>query len=268
MRPYDIFSEAALSREFHYLIQEEADKYGLEFFSSPFDLESVDFLETLNVTRYKIASFEINHIPLISHAASKGKPMIISTGVASENDINNAIKACHEVDNHDITLLKCTSEYPAKIEDANLNRLVDMRNRFGVKVGLSDHSEGSLIPTLATALGASVIEKHFILDKALGGPDAFFSLDRREFKQMVDDVRKAEKSLGIVDYTVKESDVYRRRSIFAAEDISIGEQFSESNLCIVRPGNGIEPKHYDSILGKVAKRNILKGDPMNFDAIG
>lgn len=266
-RPYDVFKEGALKKSFHRKIRDAALNCGMEFFSSPFDLESVDFLENIGVSRYKIASFEINHIPLISHVASKGKPVIISTGVAEEIDIENAIKTCHEKGNYDITLLKCTSEYPAKIEDANLAKMIDFKDRFGVKIGLSDHTEGDLCAVTAVALGAEVIEKHFILEKSIGGPDAFFSMEPEPFKLMVDKIRDVEKMIGITDYSLSEINRLRRRSIFVAENINQNEIITKNNIRIVRPGNGLEPKFFDQILGKRVKMNLKKGTPMKLEYI-
>ena len=235
------------------------------FFSSPFDFKSVDFLENeVGVPRYKIASFEITDIPLIEYAASKGKPMIISTGVAELRDIQLAVDACRKVGNTDITLLKCTSEYPAPIEKANLNTIPDLKERFGVQVGVSDHTMGSIVPTVAVALGASVVEKHFILDRALGGPDSAFSMEPREFTEMVQNVRHAEKALGRINYEVSEKSKLRRRSLFVSNDIKRGERFTKDNIRSIRPGNGIHPKEFTSVIGKIANQDILKGTPLSW----
>ena len=257
--PWELYSEASMPYEWQSKLQKIARELGLEFFSSPFDLEGVDFLETLNVPIYKIASFEITDIPLISYVASKGKPMIISTGVAEIEDIELALAACSESGNKDITLLKCTSQYPASIEDADLKTMVDMKQRFGVKVGLSDHTMGSLVPTVAVSLGAEVIEKHFILDRSLGGPDSTFSMEPHEFKEMVSVVRNAEKVLGTVTYHVSESDKMRRRSLFVVEDIMEGEVITEKNVRSIRPGFGLHPKYLKEILGKTVIEKVEKG---------
>ena len=241
-------------------LQKIAKNLGLEFFSSPFDLEGVDFLETLNVPRYKIASFEITDIPLITYAASKGKPMIISTGVAEIEDIELALEACYNAGNKDITLLKCTSQYPATIEQANLKTMVDMKERFGVKVGLSDHTMGSLVPTVAVSLGAEVVEKHFILDRSLGGPDFAFSMEPDEFAEMVSAIRNTEKVLGSVTYEVSETDKMRRRSLFVVEDIKAGDIITEKNVRSVRPGFGLHPKYLPEVLGKEATSDLEKGE--------
>ena len=190
---YDLYQEAFTPWEWHKTLFEVAELEGLTCFSSPFDKTAVDFLETLHAPIYKIASFEITDIPLIAYTASKGKPMIISTGIATEDDIQLAIDTCKAQGNNDITILKCTSQYPAKIEDANLMTIPDIKTRFGVKVGLSDHTLGITALVVSIALGAKVIEKHIMLDKSIGGPDAHFSLDEEEFKTMVDAVRSGEK---------------------------------------------------------------------------
>ena len=262
IKPYDVFKEGALSLEWHHVIKDKANELGLDFFSTPFDIDAVDFLESINVPKYKIASFEINHIPLIKYVASKGKPMIISTGVAEENDIKLAIETCRKAGNNYITLLKCTSQYPSKLEDANLATMLDMKEKFGVKVGLSDHSEGYRVPVIAVSLGAEVVEKHFILDRKIGGPDAFFSMEPHEFKKMVDEIRLVEKALGKVKYSVSVDQKRRRRSIFVSENILVGETFTKNNIRVVRPSIGMQPKFYDDILGKTASCNLVKGSPL------
>jgi pseudaminic acid synthase len=216
---------------------------------------------------YKVASFEIMDIPLIEYIASKGKPMIMSTGVASLSDIEAAIEACKRVGNDQIILLKCTSSYPAKIEDANLNTIPNMKETFSVEVGLSDHTLGITVPVVSVALGARVIEKHFILDKSIGGPDASFSLEPNEFKQMVDAVRDAEKALGKVDYSMSEKKKNSRllgRSLFVVKDIRAGEKFTEENVKSIRPGNGLAPKHFKEIMGRIASCDLEKGTPLNW----
>lgn len=264
IRPYDLYKEAALPYEWHVKIQKYASELGIIFFSSPFDLDAVDFLEKLNVPLYKIASFEITDIPLIRYTATKGKPMIISTGVASIEDIDLALKACKDVGNDDITLLKCTSQYPAQIADANMNTIPDMRDRFGVNVGLSDHTMGSIVPVTATALGATVIEKHFILDRSLGGADSSFSMEPNEFKDMVDQVRFVEQALGRIKYDINEKDMYKRRSLFAIKDIEEGEIITNENVKSLRPGIGLHPVFLGDILGKPSKWKHLKGDPFRY----
>ena len=249
---------------------EYANSIGLIFFSTPFDKTAVDFLEELDVPVYKVASFEIMDIPLIEYIASKGKPMIMSTGVASLSDIEEAVNACKRMGNDQIILLKCTSSYPAKIEDANLNTIPNMKETFGVEVGLSDHTLGITVPVVSVALGAKVIEKHFILDKSIGGPDASFSLTPEEFGQMVKAVREAEQSLGTVDYSMSEGKKNNRkigRSLFIVEDIKAGEQLNEKNVRSIRPGFGLEPKYYHEVLGKIANQDLERGTPLKWKHI-
>ena len=261
-RPYDLYKKAATPYEWHKEIFALARSVGLTCFSSPFDLEAVDFLESLGNPIYKIASFEINDIPLIRKASATGKPIIISTGVASEDDIQLAINTCLREGNTDITLLKCTSQYPSQISDANLLKISDLAKRFKVKVGLSDHSEGHFLPCLAVAMGATVIEKHFVLNKQIDSPDAFFSMTPEEFKEMSENIRKVELAKGVIDYVVSDADLLRRRSLFATEDIQPGELFSEKNIKSLRPGVGISPMYYESILGKKSKYRISLGTPI------
>ena len=266
---YDLYTEASLSWDWHKPIFDVAKEEGLLCFSSPFDKTAVDFLETLNVPAYKIASFEITDIPLIEYVASKQKPVIISTGIAGIEDIELALDACRRMGNQDITLLQCTSAYPAAPEDANLLTIPDIKTRFKVTAGLSDHTMGIEAPVVAVALGAKVIEKHFILNKSIGGPDAHFSLDETEFKQMVDAVRTAEKMMGRVDYTVDAKKLKSRefsRSLFISEDVKKGDVLTEANVRSVRPNYGLHPKYYKDVLGKKAKTDLKKGTPLNKEA--
>lgn len=260
---YDLYQEAYTPWEWHEELFRVAKEEGLVCFSSPFDKSAVDFLENLNVPMYKIASFEITDIPLIEYTAGKMKPMIISTGIAEFEDIDLAVRTCRKVGNNDITLLKCTSSYPAPLEEANLTLIPKMASDFGVKVGLSDHTMGWVAPVVATSLGAVVIEKHFILDRSLGGPDAAFSLNTEEFTLMVKAVRDAEKSLGEATYelTKKQSDGKQfARSLYVAEDIKAGDVFNEKNIRSVRPGHGAHPKYLRDILGKTSARSWKKGE--------
>jgi len=260
-RPYDLYKEAAMPYEWQPRLQKVAHGLGLEFFSSPFDKEGVDFLETLNVPKYKIASFEITDIPLIEYAASKGKPMIISTGVAEIEDIQLALDTCRKTGNDDITILKCTSNYPATIEDANLLTIPDLKNRFGTNVGVSDHTMGHTVPVVAVSLGAVVVEKHFILDRTMGGPDSAFSMEPDEFKRMVEEIRNAEKSLGQISYDVSEKDKLRRRSLFVVNNVKQGEKVSVQNVRSVRPGHGAPPRLLPEVLGKIFCKDMKKGEP-------
>jgi pseudaminic acid synthase len=265
---YDLYDDASLSWDWHKPIFEEAKKQGLICFSSPFDKTAVDFLETLSVPAYKIASFEITDIPLIEYVATKGKPVIISTGIASIQDIELALATCKMAGNQQITLLKCTSEYPANPENANLLTIPDIRNRFKVNVGLSDHTMGIEAPIAAVTLGAMVIEKHFILNKSIGGPDAHFSLDEQEFKKMVDSVRIAEKMLGKVDYEMTAQKIKSTefaRSLFIVKDVKTGEKLTEGNVRSIRPGFGLHPKFLSSVLGKKFNHDIPRGTPLEFN---
>lgn len=262
---YELYGEAYTPWQWHEQLFKVAKEEGLICFSSPFDKTAVEFLENLNVPAYKIASFEIQDIPLISYAASKGKPIIISTGIAEENDIQLAIETCKSVGNNDIVLLKCTSSYPAPLELANLNTITDMKTRFGTEIGFSDHTYGLLAPAVATTLGAKIIEKHFILDKSIGGPDADFSLDEKEFAEMVNAIRDTEKMLGNVNYTISEKVKKNKkfaRSLFVVEDVNQGDLVNKGNVRSIRPGYGMHPKHYTEVLGKRFKENVKRGTPM------
>jgi len=267
---YDLYEEASTPWDWHFELQEYAHSLGLIFFSSPFDFSAVDFLEKLDVPYYKIASFEITDIPLIKYAASKGKPMIISTGIATLDEISDAVNACREVGNDDITLLKCTSQYPAKIEDANLLTIPDLRDRFNVKVGLSDHTLGDIVAISSVPLGVSIIEKHFIIDRSLGGPDAAFSMEPEEFKLMVQRIREVELALGKIDYDMTDKKIKSRqfaRSLFVISDIQEGEEFTEDNIKSIRPGNGLPPKFIDEIIGKKANKSLKRGTPLEWKHI-
>ena len=266
-RPCELYKQGSLPYEWQPKLQKIARDLGIICFSTPFDNEAVDFMEEMNMPIYKIASFEITDVNLIRYAASKHKPMIISTGVAEVEDIELALKVCREEGNNDITLLKCTSDYPASLEKANLLTIPDMKERFGVKVGLSDHSMSNTIPMAAVALGAEVIEKHFILDRNLGGIDSAFSLNPEEFASMVKAVREVETTLGKVNYEVSESDKGRRRSLYVAENIKAGEFITERNIRSVRPGLGAHPRILKDILGKPVKKDLYKGDRFSVDYI-
>ena len=267
---YELYEEAYTPWEWQPELKKYADSIGITLFSSPFDKSAVDFLEKMNVPAYKIASFEITDIPLIEYAASKGKPMIISTGIATLCDIEEAVNACRRVGNDQIVLLKCTSAYPAPLEDANLETIPNLSETFGVIAGFSDHTLGITAPIAAVTLGAKVIEKHFILDKSMGGPDAAFSLDIDEFKEMVKAVRDTEKLLGKVDYSMNDKKRKSRefsRSLFVAENIKEGEILTEKNIRSVRPGYGLHPKYLKDILGKRAATDLEKGNPLKWEHI-
>lgn len=265
---YELYQQAYTPWEWHPTLFEVAAQEGLICFSSPFDATAVDFLETLEVPAYKIASFEITDIPLISYTASKGKPMILSTGIATQEDIKLALETIRKQGNDQIILLKCTSSYPAPLEEANLIMIQDFQEKYGVLSGLSDHTLGITAPVVATCLGAKVIEKHFILDRSIGGPDASFSLDEQEFMQMVQAVRAAEKSLGEVNYQLTDKQQKGRafsRSLYVVNDLKQGEEFSSENIRSIRPGFGLHPKYYNQILGQKATRDYFKGDRLQWD---
>lgn len=261
-RRFDLYKEAATPYEWHLSLKKEAESLGLVFFSSPFDLDGVDFLETLDIPMYKIASFEINDIPLIKKVAQTRKPVIISTGLAEISDIELAINTCRNEGCEDITLLKCTSQYPATIEQANLLTITDMKRRFDVRVGVSDHTMGHLVPMVAVAQGAEFVEKHFILDRALGGVDSAFSMEPAEFKLMVDQIRQVELSLGKIEYEVTDSDKKKRRSLYAIQDIQQGELFTHKNVKSLRMVQGTEPRFLDQIIGTVSTKYIRRGTPI------
>lgn len=267
---HDLYNEAFLPWEWHARLFETAKEEGLVCFSSPFDTTAVDFLETLGCPIYKIASFEITDVHLIAYTAAKGKPMIISTGIAEYEDIQLAVETCKSVGNHDITLLKCTSSYPAPVEEANLVMMQRFAKDFGVKVGLSDHTLGMVVPVVSVALGATVIEKHFILDRSIGGPDAAFSLDEKEFTEMVAAVRQAERAIGTEDYATTQSQRKGRqfsRSLYVVCDIKKGETFTPENVRSIRPGYGLHPKYHNRVWGKTATADLEKGTRMQLDFV-
>ena len=262
---YKLYQQAYTPWEWHQELFDYAKSLDIPLFSTPFDKSAVDFLESLNNPIIKIASFELVDIPLIEYAASKGRPMIMSTGIATLNEIQEAVDACHKAGNEDITLLKCTSSYPAPLNEANLLTIPDLKNRFGCKVGLSDHTAGSIAPCAAVALGAQVIEKHFIMDRSIGGPDAAFSMTKDEFAEMVKRVRETEECLGQVNYKLSDKMKKNRkfaRSLFACADIAKGEIFTEKNIRSVRPGDGCSPKYLPELLGKTSDRDYKFGEPI------
>ncbi|MEP6613262.1 MAG: pseudaminic acid synthase [Mucilaginibacter sp.] len=267
---YDLYLEAFTPWEWHEQLFKTANEEGLICFSSPFDPTSVDLLESLNTPAYKVASLEITDIPLIELIASKGKPVIISTGIATREDIELAIDACKRMGNTDIALLKCTTSYPAPIEEANLSMVKDFENSFEVITGLSDHTMGSVAPIVSVVMGAKIIEKHFILDRSIGGPDASFSMNEEEFTEMVNSVRDAEKSIGIVNYDLTEKQSKGKifaRSLYVIEDIEAGGAITEKNVRSIRPGYGMHPKYYKEVLGKKSKSFLEKGTPLTFNDI-
>jgi len=263
---YDLYKEAYLPWEWHKELFDYARSIGIDIFSSPFDKTAVDFLEQFNPSAYKIASFEITDYELIRYTASKMKPIIISTGIATIDEIQDAVNMCKEVGNHNIVLLKCTSSYPAPLEDANLKMIPNLSETFGVISGFSDHTLGSTAPIVAVTLGAKIIEKHFILNKSIGGADADFSMDKEEFRDMVKNIRDTEKLIGRVDYSMTEKKKKSRqfsRSLYISKDIKKGEVFTEENVRSVRPGYGMHPKYLDEILGEKATKEYKFGDRLN-----
>lgn len=264
---YELYSETQLPWEWHAKIQEYADELGLIFFSTPYDKTAVDFLESIEVPAYKIASFEIMDIPLIEYVASKGKPVFVSTGMAGLSDIDEAVRTCRRMSNNQIVLLKCTSAYPAPFDEANLRTIPNMAEVFKTVVGLSDHTMGISVPIAAVVLGAKVIEKHFILDRNLGGPDAQFSMEPNEFKQMVQSIREVEQAIGGISYDLSSKIKSNRiflRSLFVVEDIKKGKVFNESIIKSIRPGFGLHPKHLHQFIGKKARRDIKRGEPLSW----
>lgn len=265
---HDLYSEAYTPWKWHKPIFDRAKELGLIAFSTPFDDTAVDFLETLDVPLYKIASFENTDLPLIKKVASTGKPMIVSTGMATAAELDELVRTAKENGCKDLILLKCTSTYPATPENTNISTIPHMRDLFDVQVGLSDHTMGTGVAVAAVALGATVIEKHFTLNRADGGVDSAFSMEPAEMKILVEETERAWQSLGKVTYgpTEKEKASLKfRRSIYVAQDIKVGETFTEENIRIVRPGYGLEPKYYPMLLNKVAKKDYTMGTPIKFE---
>ena len=260
---YDLYKEASLPWEWHQELFDYARSINIDIFSSPFDKSAVDFLEKFNPPAYKIASFEITDYELVRYVASKKKPIIISTGIATKEEIEDIVKICQKEGNKQIILLKCTSAYPAPLKEANLTMIQDLAKKFGVISGFSDHTLGITAPIVAVSLGAKIIEKHFILDKSIGGADADFSLDKKEFAKMVKAIRDTEKLIGIVDYSLnKKKQASRRfsRSLYTCKDIKKGEKFTEENIRSIRPGYGLHPKYLQEVLGSFAKKEYKFGD--------
>lgn len=262
---YDLYEEAHTPWEWQAEIKEECERLGMDFLSSVFDPTSVDFLESIGCEMYKIASPELVDVPLIRYAASKGKPMVISCGMGSIDEIADAVEACRSVGNERIVLLKCTSEYPAVYEDMNIATMADMGVRFGCAVGLSDHSMGWGVDVAAATLGASVIEKHYCIFRKQKTVDSEFSMEPAEFSAMVRDVRRAKASVGRVTYDRSEREergLAGRRSLYAVRDIALGDKFTSENVRSIRPAHGLAPKYLDDLLGRAAKREIKFGEPI------
>lgn len=267
---YSLYQKAYTPWEWQAELKEEAEKIGIAFFSTPFDKSSVDFLEDMGMDFYKVASFEMVDIPFLEYVASKGKPMIVSAGMGTIEEIEDVKKAVYGQGNEQLILLKCSSAYPANPAEMNLRTIMDMRERFDVPVGLSDHSLGSMSAVTAVAMGASVIEKHFCISREIENPDASFSMTPEEFSSMVKDIRMTETALGKVSYGAakqEERSIVFRRSLFAVQDIKAGEEFNEENIRSIRPGYGLKPKHYKEIIGKRATQDIKRGEPLSFEMI-
>ncbi len=265
---YSLYQKAYTPWEWHDRLMDEAKKAGIDFLSTPFDNTSVDFLEKLGMEFYKIASFELVDIPFLEYVASKNKPIIMSTGMASLEEINEAVEAIYATGNRQLALMKCSSAYPAKSEEMNLSTIADMKRRFDIPIGLSDHSMGAFSAATAVALGANIIEKHFCISRTIKNPDSSFSMEPDEFKDMVNQVREVEKALGKVTYGVskqEETNACFRRSLFVVEDIAAGEEITSQNIKSIRPAYGLKPKHYKEVLGKHAVRDLKRGTPLSFE---
>ena len=264
-RLYDLYSDASMPWEWHEPIKKKCDEMGLDFLSTPFDEAAVDLLVEMGCDALKIASFELTDLPLLKYAAAKGKTMIMSTGMASIEDIQDAVDAVKSAGNNDIVLLRCCSEYPADPKDMNLASIPDMQKRFGVQVGFSDHSMGHQADVVAAVLGARVIEKHFCLSHEIKTADSEFSMDPDEYGDMVKAVNDAMAAMGVPCYTPSEKEAKSlvfRRSIFASADIKKGENFTKENIRIVRPSNGAKPKYYEELLSRSSDRDYCFGDPI------
>lgn len=266
---YDLYTDAGTPYEWQSRIKEECEKCGIDFLSTPFDNSAVDFLESIGCEAYKIASFELVDIPLIEYTASKGKPMIMSCGMATAEEIQDAVDACKRVGNEQIVLLKCCSEYPAYWKDMHIANIPDMKARFGVSVGLSDHSAGHIAAVVAVSMGACVVEKHVKLDEVVSA-DSEFSMPMNEFAEMVKAVKDAKLIAGTVHYGTTDGEkasLVFRRSLFAVRDIKAGDVITSDNVRSIRPGTGIKPKFLRQIMGKSFKRDVPRGTPINFDMI-
>lgn len=267
---YSLYGKACTPWEWQGALKEEADKVGIDFLSTPFDRTSVDFLEELGLGFYKIASFEMVDLPLIEYVASKGKPIIMSTGLGTVEEIREAVEAVYATGNRQLALLKCSSIYPADPADMHLSTIRDMKRRFKLPIGLSDHSLGSMSAVTAVALGATIIEKHFCISREIENPDASFSMTPAEYRAMVDEIRAVEKAIDVPTYGVgpkEESSMVFRRSVFCVKDIAEGEALTKENIRVIRPGYGIKPKYYKDVLGLPAAAELKRGMPVTFDVL-
>lgn len=267
---YSLYQKAYTPWEWQEKLRDEAKSVGIDFLSTPFDYTSVDFLEGLGVKSYKIASFELVDLPLLEYIASKNKPIIMSTAMGSLEEITEAVEAIYATGNRQLALMKCSSAYPAKCSEMNLSTILDMKQRFEIPIGLSDHSMGTFSAATAVALGANLIEKHFCISRAIKNPDSAFSMEPREFREMVEQVREVEEALGKVTYGVskqEESNECFRRSLFVVKDIAAGEFFTPENIRSIRPAYGLKPKYYKEVIGKRAKHELKRGMPLSFGDI-
>ena len=267
---HDLYKKAYTPWEWQKALKEEADKIGIDFFSTPFDPTAVDFLEEIGLEFYKIASFELVDIPLIKKVAATGKPIIMSVGMATLEEIEEAVTAIRNTGNNQLALLKCCSVYPAIPDNMNLRTIADLKERFNLVAGLSDHSMGHVAAVTAVALGANIIEKHFCISRDIENPDASFSMEPAEFKNMVQDIRSAEKAMGKVSYELSEAEKNSRntrKSIFISRDMKKGEKLTPENIRVVRPAYGLEPKYYEDVMGKRIKKDVTFGTPLSFDLI-
>ena len=267
---YDLYREAYTPWDWLARIKEEADRVGLDFLSTPFDRTAVDFLAELGVDFYKVASFELNDIPLLRYIAATGKPVIASTGMASLGEIERAVRTVRAEGNQNLCLLKCSSAYPAIPDDMNLRTIPHLAATFGVPTGLSDHTLGSVAAVAAVVAGACVVEKHFCLSRSISNPDAAFSMEPEEFRRMREDIRAAERAMGSIQYGIsatEEGSATFRRSLFVVQDMKAGEAFTAENVRSIRPGYGLEPRHYDTVIGRTAGVDISRGTPLAWNLV-
>lgn len=270
-RLYELYQEAYTPWEWHGELKQLAESEGLVLFSTPFDGSAVDFLVSLDMPVYKVASFEVVDLPLLQRIGATGKPIIMSTGMATLAEVDDAVRTLRTAGTRDLVLLKCTSAYPAPPEEMNLATIAHLGTAFGVPAGLSDHTLGSSVAVAGVALGACVVEKHFTMDRSAGGPDASFSMEPREFAAMVADIRLVERAVGRVSYAVTEherTNASLRRSLFVVADVKAGDRFDERSVRSIRPGNGLAPRHLPDVLGRVAVRDVKRGTPLTWDMLG
>ena len=267
---YSLYQKAYTPWEWQEELKNEAERIGIDFFSTPYENTAVDFLEDLGVEFYKVASFSITNLPFLKYLAKKDKPIIMSTGMATLAEIDEAVRTIREAGNDQLALLNCSSAYPSIADDMNLKNIKNLAETFDLPVGLSDHSLGSVAAVTSIAMGAKIIEKHLCMSREIENPDSSFSMEPAEFKKMVEDIRDAERAIGKVDYSISEKEKNSRifrRSIFAVEDIKAGEELNEDNIKIIRPGYGLKPKHWDNVLKAKAIKDIEKGTPLSWSMI-